>query len=109
MRFNIQTLLNIGVIIAIVFLLSQNEHEKSIATVDLKAITQDFASFAIHSGLSEDKLETLADLFSKSLDSNLKALSHDYHILSKSAVVTKTIDITEDLKSRISSDISGAI
>jgi len=108
MRFKLQMLMNIIMALLLVYYFAGASSLKQIASVDLRSITEDFSSIAIQSNLSEDKLEAITALFAESLDKNIKQLSNEYHILSKSAIVTQSNDLTEKLKEMVYGDITSA-
>jgi hypothetical protein len=79
---------------------------KPIATVDVKAITDEFMKLATKSNLNEAQMNELAAVFSESLSDGIVTMSNDNILLAKRAVVSNEQDRTGELRDYVASKIT---
>lgn len=79
---------------------------KSIVTVDVKTITDEFMRLATKSKLEEHQMDELVSEFTASLGEGILNLSNEHIILAKRAVVSDEIDLTNDLRDYVAGRIT---
>lgn len=79
---------------------------KSIVTIDVKTITDEFMRLATKSKLEERQMTELVSEFTASLDEGISNLANEHIILAKRAVVSDEIDLTNDLRDYVAGRIT---
>lgn len=78
----------------------------TIATVDIKGITDEFLSLATRANLPEEKMNALVSEFTSSLEDGVAQISQDHILLTKRAVVSEEPDLTGELRDYVASRIT---
>lgn len=82
---------------------------RPIATIDIKAITDEFLTLATRAHLPEAQMTSLVSEFTSSLESEIITLSHDYLLLNQRAVISDEIDLTGEMRDYIAARITNRV
>jgi hypothetical protein len=79
---------------------------KSLATVDVTAITNEFMRLSTKTKLNEEQINELASAFSEALTEGIQTMSDDNVLLARQAVVSDANDRTDELREYVASRIT---